>query len=175
MELGGPSPILLTFTNWEVPGEHSTSNLNYPCHREVPNRLWTFIELSGSWTTYDIDLEPPMESGGSYATLNRHGVERFRDNLWHWTCSSHGNREVHVELCSFMESRGSWHTFFPSWNRKVPDDPLFLHGIRAVPNRLGTFMWSRDSWPTWNLQGAERFLTNSEPSWNRNVLNRQPK
>jgi len=156
MESGGFISNFLTFINWEVPEQHSASNLNLPWNREGYIQLWTSMELSGSWATYDIDLEPPMESGGSCSTLNLCGVERFRNDIWHQTCSSHGNGR-------FISN------FEPSWSQEIPDEHLFLRGIKKFLTAICSFMGSRGSWPNWNLHGIVRFLTNIEPSWNREV------
>jgi len=122
----------LTYFIWNkfltvVSGHAKPPNALLPlcCVWEVLVQLGTFMERRSSWTTYDVEFDPPMETGGSCLTLNLHENERFL-----------------TSICSFRESKGFWQTFVLSRNRKVPDKYLFLHG-------------SRGSWPTWNLLGTK--------------------
>jgi hypothetical protein len=165
--------------NGEVPDQQFTLNLFLPWEREVHVQLGAFVVCKGSWPTYDIELEPPIEWGGSVPSSNFHRIEKVPDARLTSILDILWNRRIHIRLWTFMSWWGSGTTFdvytrppvtsktsYPTLdlpkNWEVPDARLTsildLLWYRRIHIRLWIFLNWRGSWPTWNLHIIERFI-----------------
>jgi len=137
------------------------------------SKIWTFMEWRGSCPKFDPSWNrevhvqtwtfPKFEPSRNrelhvqslnLQNLNLRGIERFMS-----------------QLCTFVESKGSWLTFEPSWNLEVhvqiwtfvdsgDSHPKFEPSWnREVHAQIWTFVKSRGPCPNLNFRGFERFMS----------------
>jgi len=111
LKLGGSCLTLNLHVMGEVPDLQFTLNLFLPWKREVHVQLGAFVVCKGSWPTYDIELEPPIEWGGSVPSSNFHRIEKVPDARLTSILDILWNRRIHIRLWTFMNWRGSGTTF----------------------------------------------------------------
>ena len=137
------------------------SNLNLPWNREVHVQLGTFVVWRGSWPTYDIELEPPIDWGGSVPSSNSHRIEKVPGAHLTSILDLPWNRRIHIQLWTFKELRSSGTTFDvyirPPMNLKDSYPTLNLQKIEKFRNHI-----LRRNWTSYGIEG---FISDFESSW----------
>ena len=109
----------------------------------------------------DIELEPPIDWGGSVPSSNSHRIEKVPDARLTSILDLPWNRRIHIQLWTFKELRSSGTTFDvyirPPMNSKNSYPTLNLQKIEKFRNHI-----LRRNWTSYGIEG---FISDFESSW----------